>query len=133
VRRSGFVLLAQGAGLALGATLMLLGAFAGGVGEAAAEAPAPLPAETSAAAPASLRPTLSFVVPPEPARAFIDTRMPVATWRAISLPEQRLIEAWNASPEKARGLASLEDWADAKAPAMAVDAALLKAKLRRDA
>jgi hypothetical protein len=64
---------------------------------------------------------------------FIDTRMPVATWRAVSLPEQRLIEGWDASREKALGLASLADWLGAKGRVDGVDIPLLQAKLRRDA
>ena len=64
---------------------------------------------------------------------FIDTRMPVATWRAVSLSEQQLIEGWNASREKALGLASLTDWLAAKGRVEGVDLPLLQAKLRRDA
>lgn len=64
---------------------------------------------------------------------FIDTRMPVATWRAVSLREQQLIEGWNASPEKALGLASLADWLGAKGRVEGVDIPLLQAKLSRDA
>lgn len=72
--------------------------------------------------------------PPEPAapsEPFVDTRMPVATWRSISLAEQKLIEAWDRSPEKAAGRASLLEWLDAQ-PASCVDVARLKAKLARD-
>ena len=70
---------------------------------------------------------------PEAPAAFVDTRMPVGTWRAISLGEQRLIEAWDRSPEKARGQASLEEWLTSKGGAPGVDIERLKAKLRRDA
>jgi hypothetical protein len=64
---------------------------------------------------------------------YVDTRMPVATWRAITQPEQQLIERWDLSREKAVGAASLEDWVDRHAAGAGVDAARLKAKLRRDA
>jgi hypothetical protein len=59
--------------------------------------------------------------------------MPVATWRAVSLREQQLIEGWDASREKALGLASLTDWLGAKRRVEGVDIPLLQAKLRRDA
>jgi hypothetical protein len=58
--------------------------------------------------------------------------MPVSTWRAISWREQRLIEKWDASPEKATGKASFEEWLDAQGSVESVDAAMLKAKLCRD-
>ncbi|NNN07133.1 MAG: hypothetical protein HKL90_14665 [Elusimicrobia bacterium] len=64
---------------------------------------------------------------PEP---FVDARMPVGTWRAISQREQALIESWDLSREKALGLASLEQWLDAH-PAAGVDVAALKSKLAR--
>ncbi|MFI5349104.1 MAG: hypothetical protein ACHQ2Z_06145 [Elusimicrobiota bacterium] len=64
---------------------------------------------------------------------FIDTRMPVPTWRAISRREQELIERWSSSRERSLGLASLTDWIEAHAGAEGVDVSLLKAKLRRDA
>jgi len=67
---------------------------------------------------------------PEP---FIDTRMPVSTWRAITLREQQLIELWDASPEKALGRASFEEWLDAQGSVEGVDVPLLKTKLDRDA
>jgi len=68
-----------------------------------------------------------------PLEPFIDTRMPVPTWRAISLSEQRLIERWDASLEKARGQASFAEWLDAQGSVAGVDTALLKTKLSRDA
>ncbi|HXT01509.1 MAG TPA: hypothetical protein VN915_12605 [Elusimicrobiota bacterium] len=64
---------------------------------------------------------------------YVDTRMPAATWRAISWREQSLIESWDASPEKSAGAASLAEWLDAKGGAAGVDVPLLKAKLFRDA
>jgi hypothetical protein len=62
---------------------------------------------------------------------FIDTRMPVRTWRAITWPEQRLIERWDSSREKSLGLASLSEWLDAKGNGEGVDIPALKAKLSR--
>jgi hypothetical protein len=67
-----------------------------------------------------------------PVEPFIDTLMPVPTWLAISWREQRLIETWDASSEKALGKASFEEWLDAQASLEGVDAAMLKAKLCRD-
>jgi hypothetical protein len=91
------------------------------------EAP-PAPAPPPAAAPAP---------PPAPPAAtetvFIDTRMPAPTWRAISWREQNLIERWDASREKALGLASLPDWLDSQGRVEGVDVPLLKAKLFRGA
>jgi hypothetical protein len=107
----------------------------------------PLPPEPAdevrpAAAPLpSFFPAVPIVkTPPDPASAswpamaqepYIDIRMPVATWRAISWPEQRLIEKWDASPEKAVGQASFEEWLDAQSDISGVDAAALRAKLSR--
>lgn len=68
-----------------------------------------------------------------PDQPFIDTRMPAPTWRAISRREQQLIERWDASREKALGLASLPEWLDIKGPVEGVDLPLLKAKLHRQA
>ncbi len=65
--------------------------------------------------------------------SFIDTRMPAPTWRAISLREQQFIERWDASREKALGLASLPEWLDGMAPVEGVDLHLFKAKLHREA
>ncbi len=64
------------------------------------------------------------------AEPFIDARMPVGTWRAISQREQALIESWDQSREKALGRASLEQWLDAH-PVAGVDTAALKLKLAR--
>lgn len=105
--------------------------------DSGAEAPAPeapLPARSPAPAPFRA-PQPDF----EPSRLaeslaerdYIDTRMPAATWRAISWREQSVIEAWDASPEKARGSASLSQWLDARGAAAGVDVPLLKAKLFR--
>lgn len=63
---------------------------------------------------------------------FIDIRMPVSTWRAISWREQRLIDIWDASPEKALGQASFEEWLDAQGNVEGVDLAMLNTKLSRD-
>jgi hypothetical protein len=63
--------------------------------------------------------------------SFIDTRMPVSTWRAISRQEQKLIERWDSSPEKSLGLASLTEWLDANGRVDGVDLTLLKSKLYR--
>jgi hypothetical protein len=92
--------------------------------------PAPAAVETSApAAQTSAEAFAAFEAPraPEP---FIDTRMPVSTWRAISRQEQALIESWDRSREKALGRASLEQWLD-RHPVANVDIAGLKAKLLR--
>lgn len=62
---------------------------------------------------------------------YVDTRMPVGTWRAIARQEQALIERWNVSADKAAGRASFEQWLDAQGPTPGVDAVLLKAKLAR--
>ena len=64
---------------------------------------------------------------------FIDTRMPVSTWRAISWREQRLIERWDSSREKSLGQASLSEWLGANASVADADVPLLLTKLRRDA
>lgn len=86
--------------------------------------------------PALPMPTASPFIAESPAPAlrvaepFIDARMPVGTWRAISQREQALIESWDLSREKALGLASLEQWLDAH-PAAGVDVAALKSKLAR--
>ncbi|MFX8554363.1 hypothetical protein ABTM01_19560, partial [Acinetobacter baumannii] len=90
------------------------GAPASEPGEPAA--PAPLPAPVSAAAAAREAHVVLEGPPPAappatPARLdepFVDTRMPVATWRAIARGEQALIERWDASREKAEGRASFE-------------------------
>ncbi|GEM_PF-1920406 len=94
--------------------------------------PAHLPAPEAPipATPSARRLLARLETPPEP---FIDTRMPVSTWRAISWREQRLIEKWDASPEKAMGKASFEEWLDAQGDVEGVDAARLKTKLCRDA
>ena len=104
--------------------------------DAGPEPAAPLPAR---------RPRPEPIRPPEPELApsrlanalaepaFIDTRMPASTWRAISWREQRLIDGWDASREKSLGLASLTEWLDSKAGAEGVNVPLLKAKLFRDA
>jgi hypothetical protein len=92
---------------------------------AAMAAPAVPVAET----PSASRLLARLEARPEP---FIDIRMPASTWRAISLREQRLIERWDASPQKAMGKASFEEWLDAQGDVEAADAALLKAKLNRD-
>ncbi|MCX5794285.1 MAG: hypothetical protein NTY77_02160 [Elusimicrobia bacterium] len=65
---------------------------------------------------------------PEP---FVDTRMPVSTWRAISWREQQFIEMWDTSFEKSLGQPFAE-WLDTQDGVEGVDAALLKAKLSRD-
>lgn len=88
--------------------------------------PSPLPPPEPGLAPSRFANALADPI-------FIDTRMPVPTWRAISQREQRLIERWDASREKSLGLASLAEWIDAKGGVEGVDAPLLKAKLRRDA
>jgi len=96
-------------------------------------APAPVPAEPE---PASAPARLVYRPAPRPSAGapgpYVDTLMPVATWRAISQAEQQLIERWDLSREKALGAASLEDWLDRHAAAAGVDAARLKTKLHRD-
>ena len=92
-------------------------------------APIPTPEVPITATPSARRLLARLEAPPEP---FIDTRMPVSTWRAISWREQRLIERWDASPEKALGKASFEEWLDAQGRVEGVDVALLKTKLGRD-
>jgi hypothetical protein len=104
------------------------------VGGEAPEAPSPArspsPEPFRPTAPA-LEPTRFAEAPAE--RDFIDTRMPAPTWRAISWREQSLIDAWDASPEKSAGLASLPEWLDARGAAAGVNVPLLKAKLFREA
>ena len=89
-------------------------------------APPSLPAPKPPAAP-------TRAASPQIHSPFIDTRMPVPTWRAISRREQELIERWSSSRERSLGLASLTEWIEVHAGAEGVDAALLKAKLRREA
>lgn len=104
--------------------------------DAASEAPeSPLPARSPS--PEPFRPSEPAWEPSRFAEAlaepdYIDTRMPAPTWRAISWREQSLIEAWDASPEKSSGAASLSEWLDGHG-ADGVDVPLLKAKLFRDA
>ncbi|MBI3552517.1 MAG: hypothetical protein HY077_08355 [Elusimicrobia bacterium] len=122
-----------GAALGLGLALVALSLRGSTVKEStplARPAAVPVRAPQAPAAPplgSEARPRLEV---PEP---FLDTRMPVPTWRAITQGEQGLIEDWGASAQKARGESSLEDWIDAHAAARGVDAAALKAKLLRDA
>jgi hypothetical protein len=98
-----------------------------------ARAPAPAPALAAAE---EMRPAVAAteISPARPAarlaEPFVDTRMPVGTWRAISWQEQAVIESWARSREKALGQASLEQWID-RHPAAGVDAGGLKAKLAR--
>ena len=83
--------------------------------------------------PSSLIFTQTPVLPltvPEPES--VDPQMPVATWRSISSREQKLLDQWDASREKAAGRASFEDWLDTLAVIDGVDVAALKAKLQRD-
>ncbi|MBI3565260.1 MAG: hypothetical protein HY079_08705 [Elusimicrobia bacterium] len=102
-------------------------------------APAAAPPPFEAAAPAAPRaavrtplPTVESYLAREPrVEPFVDARMPVATWRAIAWREQRLIEGWDASPEKASGRVSLDEWIDRHGAASGVDGPLLKAKLAR--
>lgn len=125
--------------------LTALGLFA----LAGAQGSGPLPGsveqtpEPKPAAPQSRRPwpnrpvTISPLIsarpaPPEPVRNPPSTEMPAATWRAISGQEQRLIDQWDSSPEKAAGMASLEEWLEARGATAGVDVARLKAKLSRD-
>src|SRR5207302_4624654 len=65
-------------------------------------------------------PVLTLNVP-EPES--IDSQMPVATWRSISSREQKLLDLWDASKEKAPGRASFEDWLDAQGAVDGVDVA----------
>ena len=65
--------------------------------------------------------------------AVFDAYAPIASWRAISWREQNLIEGWNRSSEKARGLASFGEWLDAQGEIENVDVPRLKAKLFREA
>jgi hypothetical protein len=67
-----------------------------------------------------------------PIEPFIDTRMPVPTWRAISWREQLLIDMWDSSFEKTLGQPFTE-WLDAQEGIAGADAALLKSKLERQA
>jgi hypothetical protein len=90
-----------------------------------------LPSAVARASEPALAPTRFANALTEP--SFIDTRMPVPTWRAISLREQQLIERWDASREKALGLASLPEWLDGMAPVEGVNLPLFKAKLHREA
>lgn len=95
----------------------------------AAPSPVPVPPVAPTAATSTFRLEAPTAVS-SGAEPFVDARMPVGTWRAISQREQALIESWNLSREKALGLASLEQWLDAH-PAAGVDAAALKTKLAR--
>ena len=130
--------LAQGLGV-LGLTGILLGALAAGepavqtrrIAAPARPAPqisAPAPQPAPEPSPLQAEPAAQ-----EPAAVFVDTRMPVSTWRAISLREQQLIDQWDRSPEKARGAASLTQWLGAQGRTDGVDVARLIAKLERDA
>ena len=108
----------------------------------------PLPVDLVVEARSVDAPTLSslpdapvVITPPAPTNmalpvtaqeTFIDIRMPVSTWRAISWREQRLIDIWDASPEKALGQASFEEWLDAQGNVEGVDLAMLNTKLSRD-
>ncbi len=128
--------LANQAGLlGLAGALLIAASFYQGAPKAATPTNAkPAPdffREPEAYAPAP--PPAALELPQEAPDAFVDTRMPAPTWRAISLREQTLIESWNASREKAQGLASLEDWIDARAGSIGIDAQALKSKLYRDA
>jgi len=137
------VLVAEGLGGVLGVTGLMLFALAGSeptvrTSMAAEplprfESPRPKPAVQST--PARTEPLFDDLPPfvPDTKPYFVDTRMPVSTWRAISLPEQKLIEQWDNSREKALGVASLSEWVAAKGPAAGIDAARLQAKLERDA
>ncbi|MFI5362498.1 MAG: hypothetical protein ACHQ49_11055 [Elusimicrobiota bacterium] len=128
----------RGVGAAVGLGLVLI---AGGLLAMSFESKPDAAARVST--PQPLLPRIA--APPEPGAAparpagspaeesFIDTRMPASTWRAISLREQRLIESWDASREKASGQASLSEWLDANACSEGVDIPLLKAKLHRNA
>lgn len=97
-------------------------------------APAPVALETHAPAAEIAAEEFAAVETTSPpvrlAEPFIDTRMPVSTWRAISRHEQALIESWDHSREKALGKASFEQWLD-RHPTAGVDVAGLKAKLAR--
>jgi len=95
---------------------------------------APRAAASVFAEPAAVPAPVSVVTAPRfvPAAdaAYVDARMPVRTWRAISRQEQALIESWNVSREKALGQASLEQWLE-RHPSAGVDVAALQAKLAR--
>ena len=124
------------AGLGI-AALVALGCLAWRGSRSSGPVCSPMPApEASISSPDV--PIVMTVSPPPaatslPAREpFIDTRMPVPTWRAISQREQELIESWDGSTERALGRASFEEWLDAQGRVEGVDAARLKVKLRRD-
>jgi hypothetical protein len=110
-----------------------------GFATAVAPSHAPAPVVNSRVADFLLDEPVTVVTAPVSARLperprnqpYLDTRMPVATWRAIARQEQALIERWNASADKAAGRASFEQWLDAQGPTPGVDATLLKAKLAR--
>jgi hypothetical protein len=144
-KKDPIVPLAEGMGGVLGVTGLVLALLAGGeptVKPGRTYAAEPLPRfETprlKTAPQPSLAPDQTFAgdLPPfEPQTKpyFVDTRMPVPTWRGISLKEQQLIEQWDNSREKSQGLASLSEWVAAKGPAAGIDAAKLQAKLEREA
>lgn len=116
------------------------GAEAGAAGlEAASEAAAAESfaaqtfAQSVAGLPARLQIRAALAVPENAlAEPYVDAMMPARTWRAITLSEQRAIDAWNMSADKAAGRADLFDWLDANA-VEGVDAAALKDKLERRA
>lgn len=110
-------------------------AFVNNKGFRSGPVPEPIPAELPPAQPITQTPAarelLSKIEAPiERPEPYIDTRMPVASWRAISWREQHLLEMWDVSFEKSVGQ-PFADWLDSQGPLEGVDAALLKAKLDR--
>lgn len=98
----------------------------------AAPEAAALPAPRTRAVVRAELPTVEAYLAREPRVApFVDARMPVGTWRAIAWREQRLIERWDASPEKAAGRLSLDEWIDRHGASAGIDGPLLKSKLAR--
>jgi hypothetical protein len=98
-----------------------------GTGPIPAELP---PAQPIAQIPAAREFLARLEAPIERPEPYIDTRMPAASWRAITWREQNLIEMWDVSFEKSVGQ-PFADWLDSQGPLEGMDSALLKAKLDR--
>lgn len=134
-------LLGPALGAAVGLPLLLAGGWLlirspkqdPSLAEASALIAAPIPQDTSR--PVGVR-TRWTEPPPSAVDASpaldLAVGVPQASWRAISLREQQLIEEWDRSPEKAAGRASFEEWLDAKGEVVGVDSANLKGKLSRE-
>lgn len=122
--------------LALGAA----GLFAFAYWQEFAPASAPLPVRLPAgpAGPLTDTPSVRRLLArlDSPIEPYVDTRMPVPSWRAISLREQQLLEIWDASYEKSMGQPFAE-WLDGQGALEGsfadVDVPLLKKKLDRPA